>query len=83
MVTFVNTTGFSKNLKDKFDIRGLLPLLLKYIVLTSNYFRPSKSPYWNRLTEYISAEVAGREGGDCTKFERDCGKSLYKLNKYS
>lgn len=54
-----------------------------FILITECYFRPSKSPYWNRLSEYINAEVAGREGGDCRKFEKDCAKSLYKLNKYS
>merc|ERR1711879_1098836 len=26
------------------------------------FLTPSKSPYWNRLTEYISAELAGRGG---------------------
>lgn len=54
-----------------------------FILITECYFRPSKSPYWNRMSEYINAEVAGREGGDCRKFEKDCAKSLYKLNKYS
>jgi len=47
------------------------------------FLTPTKSPYWNRMTEYINAEMAGREGGDCRKFEKDCAKSLYKLNKYS
>ena len=46
-------------------------------------FSPTKSPYWNRMTEYINAEVTGKKHGDCRKFEKDCAKSLYKLNKYS
>ena len=45
--------------------------------------RPTRSPYWNRLSEYIGAEMAGKKEGDCRKFEKDCTKSLYKLNKYS
>jgi len=47
------------------------------------FLTPSKSPYWTRLTEYIAAEMAGRKQGDCARFERDCDRSLYKLNKYS
>ena len=45
--------------------------------------RPTRSPYWNKMSEYIGAEMAGKKEGDCRKFEKDCQKSLYKLNKYS
>jgi len=47
------------------------------------FLTPSKSPYWNKLTEYIAAEMAGKNHGDCRVFEKDCTKSLYKLNKYT
>jgi len=47
------------------------------------FLTPSKSPYWEKMREYISAEMTGKKHGDCTKFEKDCAKSLYKLNKYS
>lgn len=47
------------------------------------FLTPTRSPYWNRLSEYIAAEMAGKKEGDCRKFEKDCQKSLYKLNKYS
>jgi len=47
------------------------------------FLSPSKSPYWNRLKEYIAAERTGRETGDCSHYSAPCSKSLYKLNKYS
>ena len=27
--------------------------------------------------------MSGKAEGDCFKFERDCSRSLFKLNKYS
>lgn len=47
------------------------------------FLSPSRSPYWNRMAEYISAEQSGKKHGDCQKFEKDCSRSLFKLNKYS
>lgn len=47
------------------------------------FLTPSKSPYSNRLNEYIGAEVSGREEGECFKYYKDCSRSLFKLNKYS
>jgi len=47
------------------------------------FLTPSRSPYWNRMAEYISAEQSGKKHGDCQKFEKDCSRSLFKLNKYS
>jgi hypothetical protein len=35
------------------------------------------------MTEYISAERTGKQHGECGKFEADCARSLFKLNKYS
>ena len=46
-------------------------------------FRPSKSPYWKKLTDYIGAEQVGRNRGECFEYAKDCTKSLYKQNKYS
>jgi len=47
------------------------------------FLSPSRSPYWSRMAEYISAEQSGKKHGDCQKFEKDCSRSLFKLNKYS
>lgn len=47
------------------------------------FLTPTRSPYWNRMSDYIGAEMAGKKEGDCRKFEKDCQKSLYNLNKYS
>jgi len=47
------------------------------------FLSPSRSPYWQRLQEYIEAERTGREAGDCSHYEKHCRRSLYKLNKYS
>ena len=54
-----------------------------FFLLHIKHFRPSRSPYWNRMAEYISAEQSGKKHGDCQKFEKDCSRSLFKLNKYS
>jgi len=47
------------------------------------FLTPSRSSYQKKMSEYIGAELAGRKEGDCFKFERDCSRSLFKLNKYS
>ena len=47
------------------------------------FLTPSRSSYQSRITEYISAERTGKLHGECGKFESDCAKSLFKLNKYS
>jgi len=47
------------------------------------FLTPSRSSYQQKMTEYISAEMSGKAEGDCFKFERDCSRSLFKLNKYS
>merc|ERR1712223_831746 len=40
------------------------------------FLTPSRSSYQKKMSEYIGAELAGRH-------ERDCSRSLFKLNKYS
>jgi hypothetical protein len=47
------------------------------------FLTPSRSSYQKKMSEYIGAELAGRTEGDCFKFEKECSRSLFKLNKYS
>lgn len=47
------------------------------------FLTPSRSAYQQKMSEYISAEQAGKQEGECWKFSKDCSKSLFKLNKYS
>jgi len=47
------------------------------------FLTPSRSAYQQKMSEYISAEQTGKQEGECWKFNKDCSKSLFKLNKYS
>lgn len=47
------------------------------------FLTPSRSSYQQRMTDYISAERAGKHEGECWRYERDCTRSLFKLSKYS
>jgi len=47
------------------------------------FLTPSRSPYWNKMSDYIAAEQIGKKEGDCQTFNKDCPRSLFKLNKYS
>lgn len=35
------------------------------------------------MVDYIAAESAGRLQGECWRYQKDCNRSLFKLNKYS
>ena len=39
------------------------------------------SPYAKRMTDYISAESAGKEDGECWRYYKDCPKSLFGINE--
>ncbi|XP_075217488.1 uncharacterized protein LOC142322367 [Lycorma delicatula] len=49
------------------------------------FFTASKSPYSELLEEYIEAEKAGRDDGDCWRYYKNCPKSLFRTthNKYT
>ncbi|XP_049963575.1 uncharacterized protein LOC126484205 [Schistocerca serialis cubense] len=58
---------------------GLLGEMLKL------FFTASRSPFSSVLTEYVDAERAGEEDGECWRYYKDCPKSLFQAppNKYS
>ena len=41
----------------------------------------SMSPYAKRMTDYITAESAGKEDGECWRYYKDCPKSLFGINE--
>ena len=40
----------------------------------------SLSPYSKRLGDYVAAEVAGKEDGECWRYYKECPKSLFGMN---
>ncbi|XP_022195993.2 uncharacterized protein LOC111053412 [Nilaparvata lugens] len=48
------------------------------------FFTASKSPFSDLLDEYVTAEKAGRDDGDCWRYYKDCPKSIFQAahNKY-
>ena len=40
----------------------------------------SLSPYAKRLTDYVAAEAAGKDDGECWRYYKDCPKSLFGIN---
>ena len=48
--------------------------MIKMFNLQPATHRPSRSSYQKKMSEYIGAELAGRQEGDCFKFERDCSR---------
>ncbi|RZF32952.1 hypothetical protein LSTR_LSTR000822 [Laodelphax striatellus] len=48
------------------------------------FFTASKSPFSELLDEYVAAERAGRDDGDCWRYYKDCPKSIFQVahNKY-
>ncbi|XP_071455065.1 uncharacterized protein [Hetaerina americana] len=50
------------------------------------FFTASKSPFATVLEEYVAAEKAGMEDGDCWRYYKSCPKSLFlwkERNKYT
>ncbi|XP_066995247.1 uncharacterized protein [Anabrus simplex] len=59
---------------------GLLGEIIKL------FFTASKSPYADLLEEYVTAERAGQDHGECWRYYKDCPKSLFLAtneNKYA
>ncbi|KAK7788644.1 hypothetical protein R5R35_008277 [Gryllus longicercus] len=42
------------------------------------FFTASKSPFADLLTEYVTAEQAGKDHGECWPYYKDCPKSLFR-----
>ena len=43
-------------------------------------YRASLSPYSKRLSDYVAAEISGKEDGECWRYYKDCPKSLFGIN---
>lgn len=44
------------------------------------FLTASLSPYAKRLTDYVAAEAAGKDDGECWRYYKDCPKSLFGIN---
>lgn len=59
-----------------------------FLLLTNLWFcfRPSFSPYVVKMSDYVAAEKAGQQDGECWRYYKDCPQSLFitsERNKYS
>ena len=44
------------------------------------HYSASLSPYSKRLSDYVAAEISGKEDGECWRYYKDCPKSLFGIN---
>jgi len=44
------------------------------------FLTASLSPYSKRLSDYVAAEISGKDDGECWRYYKECPKSLFGIN---